>query len=84
MQYGTHFYIIKVRAMNGEVLQVEGLRLPGGIENFEDIIRDGYYYVDKTLMIKELLESGALVSLFTRPRRFGKSLDMSMLRTFLR
>ena len=47
-------------------------RLPVGIENFEKIRRDGFYYVDKTDLIKELLENWGEVNLFTRPRRFGK------------
>ncbi len=53
-----------------------------GIEDFERIQRDGFYYVDKTRMIKDLLENMALVNLFTRPRRFGKTLNMSMLKHF--
>ena len=56
--------------------------LPIGIENFEEIRTEGFYYVDKTGMIKELLENWGKVNLFTRPRRFGKSLNMSMLRYF--
>lgn len=56
--------------------------LPIGVESFEDIRSRGYYYVDKTGLIKELLESGGAVNLFTRPRRFGKSLNMNMLKSF--
>lgn len=56
--------------------------LPIGIENFEDIIRTGYYYVDKTMLIKELLDLKGKVNLFARPRRFGKTLNLSMLRYF--
>ncbi len=56
--------------------------LPIGVDNFQRIIDDGYYYVDKTLFIKELLENKASVNLFTRPRRFGKTLNMSMLQYF--
>ena len=56
--------------------------LPMGMENFEDIRKDNFYYVDKTGMIKELLENRSPVSLFTRPRRFGKTLNMSMLKCF--
>ena len=52
--------------------------LPVGIENFKEIRRDGFYYVDKTNLIKELLESRGKANLFTRPRRFGKSLTKSM------
>ncbi|MCI9221082.1 MAG: AAA family ATPase [Lachnospiraceae bacterium] len=57
-------------------------RLPIGIENFEDIRRNGYYYVDKTALIKDLLEGSGSINLFTRPRRFGKSLNMNMLKYF--
>lgn len=56
--------------------------LPVGIESFEDVIRNGYYYIDKTGLIAELLTNPSMVNLFTRPRRFGKSLNMSMLRCF--
>ncbi len=53
-----------------------------GIENYKDMIDGTYYYVDKTLMMKELLDYGTKVELFTRPRRFGKTLTLSMIRTF--
>jgi hypothetical protein len=56
--------------------------LPIGIDNFEMLITRGYYFVDKTLLIKELLDNKAAVNLFTRPRRFGKTLNMSMLQYF--
>lgn len=56
--------------------------LPIGIDDFEKIITDNYYYVDKTLLIKELLDKKSEVTLFMRPRRFGKTLNMSMLRNF--
>ncbi len=56
--------------------------IPVGIENFERIIKDGYYYVDKSLLIEEMLENRIPVTLFTRPRRFGKTLNMSMLKYF--
>lgn len=56
--------------------------LPIGIENFQELIEKGYYYVDKTRFIKELLDFGGKVNLVTRPRRFGKTLNMSMLRCF--
>ncbi len=56
--------------------------LPIGLENFEKMIKDDYYYVDKTGLISELLRDGGLVNLFTRPRRFGKTLNMSMLEHF--
>ncbi len=57
-------------------------RLPIGIEDFETIRTEGYYYVDKTRLIEELLTRGGFVTLFTRPRRFGKTLNMSMLKAF--
>lgn len=60
----------------------EKKRLPVGLENFEQIIKDNYYYVDKTGLISELLRNGGMVNLFTRPRRFGKTLNMSMLEHF--
>lgn len=56
--------------------------LPIGIEDFKRLIDDKYYFVDKTLMIKELIESQTIVGLFTRPRRFGKTLNMSMIQHF--
>lgn len=57
-------------------------KLPVGIESFAEIRRDGFYYVDKTGLIKELLENWGKANLFTRPRRFGKSLNMSMFQCF--
>ena len=57
-------------------------KLPIGIENFEEFFSEDFYYVDKTLFIKELLQNWGKVNLFTRPRRFGKSLNMSMLKCF--
>lgn len=56
--------------------------IPVGIENFERIIKDDYYYVDKSMLIEDLLKNRASVTLFTRPRRFGKTLNMSMLKYF--
>ena len=58
------------------------LKLPVGIENFEDIRKLGFYYIDKTKLIEQLLNNWGEVNLFTRPRRFGKTLNMSMLRAF--
>ena len=58
------------------------LKLPVGIENFEEIRRNQYYYIDKTKLIEQLFDSLGKVSLFTRPRRFGKTLNMSMLKSF--
>ena len=60
----------------------EKRKLPVGIEKFEEIRREGFYYVDKTTMIRDLLRKWGEVNLFTRPRRFGKSLNMSMLKAF--
>lgn len=56
--------------------------LPIGTDDFKKLIMNGYYYIDKTLLIKELLDKKGEVNLFTRPRRFGKTLNMSMLRYF--
>ena len=58
------------------------LKLPVGIENFEEIRKLGFYYIDKTRLIEQLLQSWGKVTLFTRPRRFGKTLNMSMLKSF--
>ena len=58
--------------------------LPIGVENFEELRIKGYYYVDKTLLIKELIDMMGKVNLFTRPGHFGKTLNMSMLRYFLK
>ncbi len=57
-------------------------KLPVGIEFFDELIRQDFYYVDKTGLIADLLQNWGKVNLFTRPRRFGKSLNMSMLQTF--
>ena len=57
-------------------------KLPIGIENFAKLQAEDFYYVDKTMLIKELLDNWAEVNLFTRPRRFGKTLNMSMLKAF--
>lgn len=58
------------------------IKLPMGIENFEEIRTMGYYYIDKTKLICDLLENLGKVTLFTRPRRFGKTLNISMLKYF--
>lgn len=68
--------------MDFEVRDMERKPLPIGIEDFKRLIDDNYYFVDKTLMIKELIESKVIIGLFTRPRRFGKTLNMSMLQRF--
>ena len=57
-------------------------KIPIGIENFKMLISDDYFYIDKTKFIEEIMNDGALVKLFTRPRRFGKTLNMSMLKYF--
>ena len=57
-------------------------KLPVGIEDFKELRTEGFYYVDKTRLIRDILENWGKVNLFTRPRRFGKSLNMSMLRYF--
>lgn len=57
-------------------------KFPIGIESFEEIRREGFYYVDKTGLIRDLLDNWGKVNLFTRPRRFGKTLNMSMLKSF--
>ena len=66
----------------GMEIYMEWTPLPIGVENFKEIIEKGYYYVDKTLLIKDLIDLRGKVNLFTRPRRFGKTLNMSMLRYF--
>ena len=58
------------------------LKLPVEIEFFDEIRTSGYYYIDKTKLIEQLLQNMGKVSLFTRPRRFGKTLNMSMLKCF--
>lgn len=60
----------------------EWKKLPVGLENFQEIQKSGFYYVDKTKLIEQLLENWSKVNLFTRPRRFGKTLNMSMLKSF--
>ena len=56
--------------------------LPIGVDDFKKLIYENYYYVDKTLLTKELLDNKGEVNLFTRPRRFGITLNMSMLQYF--
>ena len=60
----------------------ESMKLPVGIDNFEKIRRNGFYYIDKTRLIEQLFSNWGEVNLFTRPRRFGKTLNMSMLNSF--
>lgn len=57
----------------------EKTKLPVGIDSFEKLRREGFYYVDKTKLIEQILTNWGEVNLFTRPRRFGKTLNMSML-----
>ena len=56
--------------------------LPIGVEFYKDMVSEGYYYVDKTLLIRDILAQKSKVTLFTRPRRFGKTLAQSMLQTY--
>ena len=56
---------------------MEKKAVPVGIEDFKELIQEGYYYIDKTLLIDEMLMNKSKVTLFTRPRRFGKTLNMS-------
>ena len=56
--------------------------LPIGVEDFKDMLESDYYYIDKSLFIKELSDLKGKVNLFMRPRRFGKTLNLSMLRSF--
>lgn len=57
-------------------------QLPIGYDSFQELISNGLYYVDKTLIIKDIIDKKGKVNLFTRPRRFGKTLTLSMLRAF--
>ena len=63
-------------------MKIRQARLPVGIDQFEKLREGGYYYVDKTELIEQVIEEGCEVTLFTRPRRFGKTLNMSMLQYF--
>ena len=65
-----------------EAFMANTLKLPVGIESFEEIRKLGFYYIDKTRLIEQLLQGWGKVTLFTRPRRFGKTLNMSMLKRF--
>ena len=57
-------------------------KIPIGVEDFKEIIQNNYYYVDKTKFIEDIINDGSKVKLFTRPRRFGKTLNMFMLKYF--
>ncbi len=79
--------IIKIvdREMKEGIIGMEKKKkLPIGIEYFKDFGRDNFYYVDKTAFIRDLIDLRGSINLFTRPRRFGKSLNMNMLKTFLK
>ena len=62
--------------------QIRKKQIAIGVEDFKEIIDKGAYFVDKTLMLKKLIENQAKVTLFTRPRRFGKTLNQFMIRRF--
>lgn len=72
----------RIRKVCESQMETRKKKLPIGVEDFEKLRKEDFYYIDKTGMIKELLEHWAEVNLFTRPRRFGKSLNMSMLKHF--
>ena len=77
--------LIFLYKINGEerlFSRMQEKKLPVGIDDFEKLIKWRFFYVDKTLMIKDLLSSCSKMNLFTRPRRFGKSLNISMLFQF--
>ena len=61
---------------------MNNMKLPVGIDQFDKLIKSGFYHVDKTRLIEQLLQNWGEVNLFTRPRRFGKTLNMSMLKSF--
>ena len=83
MQNKNAVVIIHILAVAYERMWSMGFKpLPIGVDNFEEIIEKEYYYVDKTFFIKELLDMRGKVNLFTRPRRFGKTLNLSMLQCF--
>ena len=72
----------RIKKREKEVVDKMRKKLPIGIENFEEFSKENFYYVDKTMFIAELLNNWGKVNLFTRPRRFGKSLTISMLKCF--
>jgi len=75
-------YSVKLGFRKGALSMERKKKIPIGIENFKKIRRENFYYIDKTNMIKDLLYKWSEVNLFTRPRRFGKSLNMNMLKCF--
>ena len=74
--------VISYKVTEGADIMDEFLKLPVGIDNFEKIRQNGFYYVDKTSLIEQLFSNWGEVNLFTLPRRFGKTLNMSMLKYF--
>ena len=82
MGYGVKAWELRYVTSVGKECGEMRKKLPIGIENFKEFSSEDFYYVDKTLFIKELLQNWGKVNLFTRPRRFGKSLNMSMLKCF--
>ena len=74
--------VISCKVTEGTDIMDEFLKLPVGIDNFEKIRQNGFYYVDKTSLIEQFFSNWGEVNLFTRPRRFGKTLNMSMLKYF--
>ena len=63
-------------------MENKSLQIPYGVADFKRLITEGYYYVDKTLLVKDVLDNGSQVTLYARPRRFGKSMNLSMLDCF--
>jgi hypothetical protein len=74
--------VSKAAKVGKEGFKMRNPKLPTGIDNFKKIRNGNYYYVDKTSLIEQILNNGSEVTLFTRPRRFGKSLNMSMIQHF--
>ena len=74
--------INKIKNKEGIIMKKRKKKLPIGLSDFKDMIEKNYYYFDKSELIENILEDGSIVKLFTRPRRFGKTLNMSMLKYF--
>ena len=83
-QHGKDINTIKISTTTSRKgYGMPGLKkIPVGIEDFREIRTRDAYYIDKTRLIEQLIENWSKVNLFTRPRRFGKTLNMSMLKTF--
>ena len=79
---GHYISVLSIADCFLEAFMANTLKLPVGIENFEEIRKLGFYYIDKTRLIEKFLQSWGEVIIFTRPRRFGKILNMSMLKSF--